>query len=49
MMQEWQSRLVGLSSAGKQVIAEQSGHHVQLDQPELVIDTTREIVNTTRK
>jgi pimeloyl-ACP methyl ester carboxylesterase len=49
IMQEWQSRLVGLSSAGKQVIAAQSGHHIQLDQPDLVIDAVREIVDTAQK
>jgi len=48
VMQEWQSRLPGLSSEGKQVIAEQSGHHIQLDQPGLVIDAIRELVHTLR-
>jgi pimeloyl-ACP methyl ester carboxylesterase len=46
VMQEWQAELIGLSSEAKQVIAEVSGHHIQLDQPELVIDAVREIVNT---
>jgi pimeloyl-ACP methyl ester carboxylesterase len=44
-----QSELTALSSEAKQVIAEQSGHHIQLDQPDLVIDAVREIVNTIRK
>ena len=43
--QEMQSELVALSSEGKQVIAEQSGHNIQLDQPDLVIDAIREILN----
>ena len=42
--QAQQSELVALSSVSKQVIAEQSGHYIQLDQPDLVIDAIREIV-----
>jgi pimeloyl-ACP methyl ester carboxylesterase len=49
IMQEWQSEMVGLSSESKQIIAEQSGHHIQLDQPELVIEAVREMVNTNRE
>ena len=44
--QEWsrmQKELAGLSSNGKQVIAEKSGHYIQLDQPELVIEAILEI------
>ena len=44
--QEWtkmQEELAGLSSNGKQVIAEESGHYIQLDQPELVIEAILEI------
>lgn len=44
--QEWtimQKELLGLSSNSKQVIAEQSGHYIQLDQPELVIAAIREL------
>jgi pimeloyl-ACP methyl ester carboxylesterase len=33
-----------LSSAGKLVIAEKSGHHVQIDEPELVISTIRDML-----
>ena len=44
-----QSELAGLSSDAKQIIAEQSGHHIQLDQPDLVIDAIREIVEAIRK
>lgn len=46
--EEWQalqSELVALSSDSKQIIAEQSGHMIQLDQPDLVIDAIREILN----
>jgi len=40
--QEWmkmQRELANLSSNGRQVIAEKSGHYIQLDQPELVIES----------
>lgn len=46
--QEMQSELVALSSESKQIIAEQSGHHIQLDQPDLVIDAVRETVDAIR-
>jgi pimeloyl-ACP methyl ester carboxylesterase len=44
---EWskmQIELTGLSSNGKQVIAEKSGHYIQLDQPELVVGSIIELV-----
>jgi pimeloyl-ACP methyl ester carboxylesterase len=41
---ELQAELVELSSNGKQVIAEESGHLVQLDQPKLVVDAIRQVV-----
>ena len=41
---ELQAELAALSSNGKQVIAEESGHQVQLDQPELVIDAIRQVI-----
>ncbi len=44
-----QSELAVLSSVGKQVIAEQSGHMIQIDQPDLVIDAIREVVDAIRK
>ena len=44
-MQIEQTELVALSSQGKQIIAEKSGHHVQLDQPELVIDAILEMTS----
>ena len=47
--QEMQSELAELSSDSKQIIAEQSGHFIQLDQPELVIDAIREMLKTNRK
>lgn len=45
--QEWakmQKELTGLSSRGKQIIAQKSGHYIQLDEPELVIDAIRELI-----
>jgi len=44
-----QSELAALSSAGKQTIAEQSGHTIQFDQPDLVIDAIREMVDEFQK
>jgi pimeloyl-ACP methyl ester carboxylesterase len=41
---ELQAELAALSSNGKQVVAEQSGHYIQFDQPELVIDAIRDVV-----
>jgi pimeloyl-ACP methyl ester carboxylesterase len=43
-----QSELLGLSSASKQIIAEQSSHYIQSDQPDLVIDAIREILDDLR-
>jgi len=40
-----QKELAGLSSNSRQVIAERSGHYIQLDQPDLVIDAVLELVN----
>ena len=41
---ELQAELAALSSSGEQVIAEESGHLVHIDQPELVIDAIRQVV-----
>lgn len=43
-----QEELAGLSSAGTQLIAEDSGHAVHLEQPELVIEAIRDLVSRTR-
>ena len=40
---EQQEKLARLSAFGKQVIAESSGHSIQLDQPELILDAVREV------
>ena len=41
--------LAAMSRHGKMVIAARSGHHVQLDEPELVIKSIRDVVTTARK
>jgi pimeloyl-ACP methyl ester carboxylesterase len=43
-MQIEQTELAALSTQGKQIVAEKSGHHVQLDQPELVIGAIRQVI-----
>jgi pimeloyl-ACP methyl ester carboxylesterase len=45
IMQGWQTSLLGLSTTSRQVIAEKSLHHIQLDQPDLVIEAVREMVD----
>lgn len=42
---ELQAELAMLSSNGRQVIAEDAGHYAHLDQPELVIDAIREVLD----
>jgi len=44
-----ESELVMLSSNSKLIIAEESHHFIQLDQPDLVIDAIREILDAIRK
>lgn len=46
--QEMQSELAALSSESKQSIARQSEHFIQLQQPELVTEAIREMVDATR-
>jgi len=40
--------LATLSSKGKLVVAEKSGHHVQLEQPYLVVEAIAELLNASR-
>src|SRR5262245_14924563 len=40
--------LLTLSSNSKQIVAEKSGHHIQLDEPGLVIDAIQQVVNASR-
>jgi len=39
-----QRELAALSTSGKQIIAEESGHNIHADQPQLVIDAVKELV-----
>lgn len=49
--QQWwfglQSELAALSPQGQLVLADRSGHHIQLDQPDLVTDAIEEILTAT--
>jgi pimeloyl-ACP methyl ester carboxylesterase len=40
-----QADLVNLSSNSKQIIAQKSGHHIQLDDPKLVVDAVRRVID----
>jgi pimeloyl-ACP methyl ester carboxylesterase len=44
-----QSDLLNLSSNSQQIIAQTSGHHIQLDDPQLVINSIRRIVETCKQ
>jgi pimeloyl-ACP methyl ester carboxylesterase len=41
--------LASLSRRGKHIIAQRSGHHVQIDQPELVVEAIREVVRAAQR
>lgn len=41
---ELQKELVGRSSKGKQIIAEKSGHYIHRDQPDLVVQAIRQVM-----
>jgi len=47
--EQMQEDLVHLSTHGKQIIAKNSSHYVQIDRPELVIVEVRKIVNGVRQ
>jgi pimeloyl-ACP methyl ester carboxylesterase len=42
---ELQRDLAARASAGSHIIAEQSGHYIQLQQPELVVAAIRQVVS----
>jgi pimeloyl-ACP methyl ester carboxylesterase len=48
LRQQMQEALARLSSKSKHIIAEKSGHYIQGDQPQLVIDSVRQVVEATR-
>ena len=45
---EHQADLARRSQNGKQIIAEESGHYIHLEQPDLVIDSIRQVVDAAR-
>jgi len=50
--QKWmerQAQLTKISLSGKHIVAEKSDHYVQLDEPEIVIDTVRGLVENARR
>ncbi len=44
-----QASLVALSRAGKQVVARRSGHHIPLDEPDLVVVAIRDVIAAARR
>jgi pimeloyl-ACP methyl ester carboxylesterase len=49
MYQEAQDKLARLVPGARQVIATESGHYIQLDQPTLVVDAIRRVVRKARR
>jgi len=47
--EELQAELTALSSRGKRVIVRNSGHYIQVEQPEAVIDAIREVVEAAQR
>ena len=47
--QQMQIELAHLSTRGKQVIAKNSGHYIQLNRPDIVIEAVRNIVDQARQ
>ncbi len=43
-----QARWLSLSTDSKQILAYRSGHYIELDQPDVVIDAIRDVVNRSR-
>jgi len=44
-----QAELVVLSRSGRQVVAERSGHHIPLQEPELVVAAVRDVLSATTR
>jgi pimeloyl-ACP methyl ester carboxylesterase len=44
-----QAALVALSRVGKRVVANRSGHHIPLDEPDLVVAAIRDVVGAARR
>jgi hypothetical protein len=47
--QQMQKELASLSTRGSQVIAKSSGHYIQLDRPDLVVEAVHNVVDQARK
>lgn len=47
--QKMQTELAGLSTRGSQRIAKNSGHYIQLDRPDMVVDAVRQVVEQARQ
>lgn len=47
--EKMQEELVHLSTRGTQTIAKNSGHYIQLDRPDVVIDAIRNVVDQSRQ
>ncbi len=45
---EFATELSALSPQGKRVVAEKSGHYIHVEQPDLVVDSVREVVAACR-
>jgi pimeloyl-ACP methyl ester carboxylesterase len=46
--EQMQGELARLSTKGTQTIAKHSGHYIQIDRPEMVVDAIQKVVNQTR-
>jgi len=49
LQDEMHAELAALSTQGKRVTAQESGHYVQIDQPQVVVDAIREVVEAARQ
>jgi pimeloyl-ACP methyl ester carboxylesterase len=47
--QQMQEELGRLSTSGRRVVAKNSGHYIQLDRPDLVVDAVRRVVEQARQ
>jgi len=45
----WQSELLQLSSNSRQIIAANSGHNIQLDEPQVVVEAIRQMIERVRE
>ena len=49
VLEKLQMELAQRSTGGKLIIVENSGHHIQHDQPEVVVDAVRDVVEAVRR